>query len=310
MVIQDDLMPNCSLAIKPHKLHHGYSQATQAILVQTYVLGTNSTCFIGAIIDDNTGNTLKYQQLIKIPKYWDIWTQSLPMNLVDCSKAFASTKVPTLASLSRIYMSLRDAHILMDVLSVTTNHRRTNRTDLISPWVDIALTIFWTRAHQPPISPPLNSISTQLFLLLSHYSMALTLPTSFWTPQWSATNTFAYGWTSSHKTLLTNIISTTLSMPSDGYTSKFKRTCTVYPRLASLQINSSKKILPSEATFNLSTHLVCGNTCDATSLFALSWTTLASRWPVWPIWSILSHPLKNTTPLQSTGQVPSSAEAN
>jgi hypothetical protein len=38
-----------------------------------------------------------------------------------------------------------------------------------------------------------------------------------------------------------------------------------------------KKTLPSEATFNLSTHLVCGNTCDATSLFALSWTTLASR---------------------------------
>ncbi len=75
-VIQDDLMPNCSLTIKPHKLHHGYSQATQAILVQIYVLGTNSTCFISTIIDDNTGNTLKYCQLIKIPKYWDIWTQS------------------------------------------------------------------------------------------------------------------------------------------------------------------------------------------------------------------------------------------
>jgi hypothetical protein len=74
-------MPNCSLAIKHHKLHHGYSQATQAILVQTYVLGTNSTCFISTIIDDNIGNTLEYCQLIKIPKYRDIRTQSFANEL-------------------------------------------------------------------------------------------------------------------------------------------------------------------------------------------------------------------------------------
>jgi hypothetical protein len=120
-----------------------------------------------------------------------------------------------------------------------------------------------------------------------HFNSTISTPgTSFYgidlvifylTPQWSATNTCAYGWTSSHKKLLTNTISATLLMPTDGYISKFKRTYRVYPRLASLQINSSKNALPSEATFNLSTHLVCGNTCDATSLFALSWTTLASR---------------------------------
>jgi hypothetical protein len=33
MVIQDDLIPNFSLVIKPHKLHHGYSQAAQALAV-------------------------------------------------------------------------------------------------------------------------------------------------------------------------------------------------------------------------------------------------------------------------------------
>jgi hypothetical protein len=67
-------MPNCSLAIKPHKLHRGYSQAAQALVVQTYILGTDSSCFIGTIINKDTGNTLEYHQLIKIAKYWDIWT--------------------------------------------------------------------------------------------------------------------------------------------------------------------------------------------------------------------------------------------
>jgi hypothetical protein len=76
MVIQDDHTPNFSLVIKPHKLHHGCLQAAQALAVQTYVLGTDSSCFISAIIDKDTGNTLKYCQLIKIPKYRDIWTHS------------------------------------------------------------------------------------------------------------------------------------------------------------------------------------------------------------------------------------------
>jgi hypothetical protein len=71
MVIQDNLMPNYSLAIKPHKLHHSYlqPQAAQALVVQTYVLGADSSHFIGTIIDKETG---EYCQLIKIPKYQDI----------------------------------------------------------------------------------------------------------------------------------------------------------------------------------------------------------------------------------------------
>jgi hypothetical protein len=81
MVIQENLMQNCSLAIKPHKLHHGYSQATQAFAVWTYILGVDLSCFISTIIDEETGDTLKYCQLIKIPKYWDIWTHSFANEL-------------------------------------------------------------------------------------------------------------------------------------------------------------------------------------------------------------------------------------
>jgi hypothetical protein len=81
MVIKEDLMPNCFLAIKPHKHHHSYLQDAQALVVWTYVLGTNSSCFISAIIDEETSNTLKYCQLIKIPKYWDIGTRSFANEL-------------------------------------------------------------------------------------------------------------------------------------------------------------------------------------------------------------------------------------
>ncbi len=80
-IIQDNLMSNSSLAITPHKLHHGYSQDTQAILVQTYVRGTDSTCFIGAIINDDMGDTFEYCQLIKIPIYQDIGTRSFANKL-------------------------------------------------------------------------------------------------------------------------------------------------------------------------------------------------------------------------------------
>jgi hypothetical protein len=71
MVLKDDHLPNFSLVIKPHKLHQGYLQATKALAVWTYVLGTDSSCFIGGIIDKDTGNTLEYRQLTKIPKYQD-----------------------------------------------------------------------------------------------------------------------------------------------------------------------------------------------------------------------------------------------
>ncbi len=74
-------MLNCSLTIKPHKLHHGYLQVTQALAVRIYVLGADSSCFIGTIINKEIGNTLKYCQLIKIPKYWDIWTCSFANEL-------------------------------------------------------------------------------------------------------------------------------------------------------------------------------------------------------------------------------------
>jgi hypothetical protein len=81
MVNQDDLMPNRSLAIKPLKLHHSYLQDAQALAVWTNVLGADSSCFNGIVINKETGNTLKYCQHFKIPKYQDIWTSSFANEL-------------------------------------------------------------------------------------------------------------------------------------------------------------------------------------------------------------------------------------
>jgi hypothetical protein len=81
MLIQDDHLPNFSLVIKPHKLHHSYSQANQALAVQSNILGTDSSCFISAIIDKDTGDKVKYHQRIKIPNYQDLWTRSFANKL-------------------------------------------------------------------------------------------------------------------------------------------------------------------------------------------------------------------------------------
>jgi hypothetical protein len=56
-------------------------QGAQALAVRTYALSTDSSCFIGAIVDKNTGKTLKYCKLIEIPKYCDIWTCSFANEL-------------------------------------------------------------------------------------------------------------------------------------------------------------------------------------------------------------------------------------
>jgi hypothetical protein len=65
---------------------HGYIAATQALLVQTYGIvptmqKNTSINFIGAIINDITGDVLKYCHLIKSDKHKDIWRHSFAKDL-------------------------------------------------------------------------------------------------------------------------------------------------------------------------------------------------------------------------------------
>jgi hypothetical protein len=153
MVSQDDFMPNCSTSIKPHKLHHSYSQAVQAPAVRTYVLGADSSCFISAIIGKETFDPLEYCQLIKIPKYWDIWTCSFANELERLFQGICKHKGTDTCFFIKKSDAPKGRTYTYGQLFATTILRRMNHTGLGSPWVVIALTTLVTRARQQPISP-------------------------------------------------------------------------------------------------------------------------------------------------------------
>jgi hypothetical protein len=94
-VIQDNHISNFSLVIKPHKLHHGYSQAAQALAVQTYALNTDSRCFIGAIITNIQGTHLSISNSSRSPNIKTFGHVDLPLSLGGYSRVFTGTRAPT-----------------------------------------------------------------------------------------------------------------------------------------------------------------------------------------------------------------------
>ena len=73
-VIADELMPTPLLCTHPPLLHRGYAFAAESILLKTIAPSSHSIIhFIGTIIDNNTGNVLKYQHFMKMDKHKHIW---------------------------------------------------------------------------------------------------------------------------------------------------------------------------------------------------------------------------------------------
>jgi hypothetical protein len=69
-LIAEKLMPTLSLCTRPPLLHCGYAFAAKCTLLETIFPPSHSTIhFIGAIIDDNTGDVLKYHHLMKMDKH-------------------------------------------------------------------------------------------------------------------------------------------------------------------------------------------------------------------------------------------------
>jgi hypothetical protein len=297
-------------AIKPHKLHHCYSQASQALAVQAYILGAGSTCFIGTIINKETSNTVQYCQLIKIPKYWDIWTRSFANELGRLFQGICKHKVTDIC----LFIKKSDG-------TKRGKYRYGRIVCNYCPWKDEPhrtwLTVGGDCIDYPwdKSMPTANLTITKLL-----FNSTISTPGAFFygidlanfylnTPM--ECYKYMRFWADIlPKKLLTNTGSPTLLTPVDGYMSKSERACTLYPRTASLQISSLNNALPSEATINASTRLVCGITCGVTSPSSLLSMTLASKQPVWSTQNISSHPSKNTTLLQSIGQGSSSVESN
>jgi hypothetical protein len=81
-VIADELMPTPSLLAHQTSLHHGYAFAAQSILLDTTSPPSHSTInFIGANIDNNTGNVLEYRHLMKMEEHKHIWAHGFAHKL-------------------------------------------------------------------------------------------------------------------------------------------------------------------------------------------------------------------------------------
>jgi hypothetical protein len=73
-VIADKLMPTPSLCSCPPLLHWRYALAAECIFLKTISPPSHSTVhFIGAIIDNDTGDVLEYQHLMKMNKHKQVW---------------------------------------------------------------------------------------------------------------------------------------------------------------------------------------------------------------------------------------------
>jgi hypothetical protein len=72
--IMEELMPTPALCTCPPSPCRGYAFATECIFLKTISLPSHSTVtFIGTIIDNNTGNVLEYQHLMKMDKHKKVW---------------------------------------------------------------------------------------------------------------------------------------------------------------------------------------------------------------------------------------------
>jgi hypothetical protein len=73
-VIAEDLTPTPSLHTCPPSLHSRYAFVAESILPETISPPSHSTVhFIGTIINDDTGDVLKYGHLMKMDKHKQVW---------------------------------------------------------------------------------------------------------------------------------------------------------------------------------------------------------------------------------------------
>ena len=73
-VIAEELIPTPALCTCPPSLHCGFAFTAECILLETISPPSHSTVhFIGAIIDNDTGDVLEYQHLMKMNKHKQVW---------------------------------------------------------------------------------------------------------------------------------------------------------------------------------------------------------------------------------------------
>jgi hypothetical protein len=148
-IIVEELMPTPALCTCPPSLCWGYAFAAECILLETISPPSHSTVhFIGAIIDDDTGDVLKYCHLMKMDKCKKVWAHGFANEIRQLFQGIRG--VHSTDTCFFIPKSLVSAHKRppMDTFAAFTNHRRKRNIASGSPLVAIKLTIQETRAHQ------------------------------------------------------------------------------------------------------------------------------------------------------------------
>ena len=208
--------------------------------------------FIGAAIDNDTGEVLRYRHLIKSEKYKGIWARSLANELGGLFQGICffirKSQLPKhkRTTYGCIVCNVRPQkeEIHCTRLTVSGNligfpgNKSTPTADLLTAKLLINSTI---------------STPGTVFLGIDLANFYLNTPMA--DPEYIASNSRSSLMRSS-----SNTISGTWSMTTDGSISKFEKACTASPKPASLPTNSSKSDCPKGVTTSANTLRASGVT--------------------------------------------------
>jgi hypothetical protein len=240
--------------------------AAESILLKTISPLSHSTVyFIGAIIDDITGDVLKYQLLMKMDKHKQVWAHSFAN---ETGRLFQGIRnVPGIDTCFFIAKSHVPAHKRPTYGQICCNYRPQREEKH-----RVSLTIGDNRIdYSGNKSTPTANLTTTKLLINTTTSTPGAMFLGF-----NLANYYLHTPMPNPKYMLLclNIIPNkslpvttfaALSLLTAGYTSRFERGCMVFPKPASLQINYLKSALPPKGTTNANIQLVSGATSGKTS---------------------------------------------
>ncbi len=176
-------MPTPALCTRPPSCCRGYAFAAECIHLETISPPSHSTVhLISAIIDNNSGNVLKYCHLMKMDKHKKVWAHSFANEI---GKLFQGIRnVPGTDTCFFTPKSLVPAHKCPPYRHICCSYRPQKeekhciRLTIGDNWTDYP----GMRAHQWPISPRLNYSSIPPSVPLGPSFWASTLQISTSTP--------------------------------------------------------------------------------------------------------------------------------
>jgi hypothetical protein len=238
----------------------------KGVLLETISPPSHSTVhFISAIIDDNTGDVLKYHHLLKIDKHKQVWAHDFAneigqlfqgiRNVLGTNTCFfipkshiPAHKCPTCGRICCNYQPQKEEKypVRLTIGGNCINYPGNKSTSTVNPSMAKIL-----------ISSTISTPGAKF--------LGIDLANFYLKPPCRTPNTCVSVSTSSPTKSSSITTFAILSLLMAGCTLKFKRGCMVFPKPASLQIKYLKSALPPKGTTNANIHLVSGAMSGGTS---------------------------------------------